>query len=158
MPPPSWLQYPEDDCIDCFSRGKKCWIMIGRRTWSRPGSYRGCKGSWWSRILISCWICSWIIGYFVYKKPNTDVKQTEFLYFWLPSQLIPLSLVPELQAIMMKSIAHPGIAHPIRCQALVILAPNLFIFKRVSFPQAPAQIPGQRIDFSSFLYILHDDG
>ena len=35
---------------------------------------------------------------------------------------------------LMKCIADPGIAHSIRSKALVILAPNLFIFKCVGVP------------------------
>ena len=41
------------------------------------------------------------------------------------------SFVAELQAIMMKCIAHPGAAQPVGRQADVILAPDLFIFQRV---------------------------
>ena len=41
---------------------------------------------------------------------------------------LQISLVAELEAVMMKGIADPGIAQPVWGKADVILAPNTFVF------------------------------
>ena len=59
---------------------------------------------------------------------------------------------------MVERIAHPGIAHPIGRQALVILAPDFLILEGIGCSKPPCQVPGQGIDFAALLDILDDDG
>jgi hypothetical protein len=50
-------------------------------------------------------------------------------------------IIPELQTIMVEGVANPCIAQPIGRQALIVLAPDFFIFKVESFTQDTRQIP-----------------
>ena len=57
----------------------------------------------------------------------------------------------------MKCIAHPGGAHPERCQGLVILEPDLLVFERVGLAEFARDIPRQRIDLPALFHVLNDD-
>ena len=56
----------------------------------------------------------------------------------------------------MECIAYPGGAQAIGCQANIVLAPDLFVFKRVSLAELTPQIPGERIDLATFLDVFDD--
>ncbi len=58
---------------------------------------------------------------------------------------------------MVEGIAYPGVAKTIGRQADVILAPDAFVFEDIHPAQAGSQVPCQRIDAPTFLYILNDD-
>ncbi len=58
----------------------------------------------------------------------------------------------------MKRITHPRTAHAVGGEALVVLAPDFFVFEGVGFPQFAAQIPGEGVDFAAFFDIFDDDG
>ena len=66
--------------------------------------------------------------------------------------------VPKLQTVLVESIAHPCTPHAVGGEALIVLAPQLFIFQRVHLPQFPAQIPGEGVDFAAFFDVFDDDG
>ena len=65
--------------------------------------------------------------------------------------------IPELQTIMMEGVAYPGAVHPVGCQALVVLQPDLLIFERVGFSKFAANVPGQRVNLPALLDVLDDD-
>ncbi len=63
----------------------------------------------------------------------------------------------KLKTVVVKSVTDPSIAHAIRCQADIILAPNTFILEGIDCGQLPRQIPRQWVDPSPLLDILDDD-
>jgi hypothetical protein len=69
-----------------------------------------------------------------------------------------LSLIPELQTIVVERITHPGGAQPVREEALVILEPELFVLECVDLAEFATQIPSEGIELAAFFYVLDNDG
>ena len=67
-------------------------------------------------------------------------------------------VIPELQTIVMESVAYPCGTKPERRKRLVILQPDLFIFQRVHCAQLTRNIPCKRIYLSALLYVFYDNG
>ena len=59
---------------------------------------------------------------------------------------------------MMEGVADPGGTESIRREGLVVLQPDLFILEGIGFSEFAAEVPCERMDFPTFLYILDNDG